>query len=69
MGARKNSKKKAVRRAVPESVPMKDARAKLTVLVDLAEWRGERTILTRNGKPVAMLVPMPGAKPRAEQVR
>ena len=69
MAARKKSNKKAFRRAVPESVPMRDARAKLTVLVDLAEWRGERTVLTRNGKAVAMLIPMPGSKPRAEQAR
>ena len=62
--ARKSAKQKSWRRAVPASIPMKDARAQLTSIVDLAERRGEITVLTRNGKPVAMVVPIPGKKPR-----
>ena len=35
-----------------------DAKNKLSELVDRAE-RGEETVITRRGKPVAKLVPMP----------
>lgn len=67
--ARKKSKKKAARRRVEKvalghpaakSVRLTDARARLTEIVDSAEWIGQKTILTRNGKPVAMIVPIPG---------
>lgn len=37
-------------------VPVKEAKAKLTELLRIAE-SGERIVLTRNGKPVADLVP------------
>ena len=42
-------------------VPVKEAKAKLTELLRIAE-SGERIVLTRNGKPVADLVPHEGAK-------
>ena len=41
-------------------VPVKEAKAKLTELLRIAE-SGERIVLTRNGKPVADLVPHEGA--------
>ncbi len=67
MAQKKSGRKKASRRAVPVEISMKDARAKLTEIVDLADWRGESTVLTRNGKPVAKVVPIPGRKPRATE--
>lgn len=42
--------------AAPKHVPVKEAKAKLTELLRNAE-SGERIVLTRNGKPVADLVP------------
>ncbi len=77
MAARKRSKKKGARTSVgkvalghpaAKSVRMKDARARLTDLVDSAEWIGQKTILTRNGKPVAMIVPVPGQPSGADRV-
>lgn len=42
-------------------VPVKEAKAKLTELLRIAE-SGERIVLTRNGKPVADLVPHEATK-------
>ena len=67
MGAKKKSRKKGGRRAASKSaaksVRLTDARGRLTEIVDEAEWLGQATVLTRNGKPVAMIGPIPGQKP------
>jgi len=39
------------------TVQLREAKAKLSALVDAAE-RGEATIITRHGKPAARIVPM-----------
>jgi antitoxin Phd len=39
------------------SVQLREAKAKLSALVDAAE-RGEATIITRHGKPAARIVPI-----------
>ena len=67
MPAKKSKKKGAARRrSRPRntviSVPLAKARGQLTELVDAADWRGTETVLTRNGKPVAKIVPVPGRK-------
>jgi len=40
-----------------DQVQLRDAKARLSALVDAAE-RGEPTVITRHGKPAAMIVPM-----------
>ncbi|MDR3475578.1 MAG: type II toxin-antitoxin system prevent-host-death family antitoxin [Devosia sp.] len=45
---------------VPALVQLRDAKANLSSLVSAAE-RGEETIITRHGKPVAKIVPVPAA--------
>ena len=58
MVARKKSKW-ADRREAAKCVPLTAARGQLTEIVDAADWLGKSTVLTRNGKPVAMVVPFP----------
>jgi prevent-host-death family protein len=41
-----------------KTVPIKEARAALSRLVDLAQ-RGETVVITRNGREAARLCPMP----------
>lgn len=48
------------------TVQLRDAKAKLSALIDAAE-RGEVTTITKHGKPAAMIVPMGvglGAEPQ-----
>ncbi len=70
MAKKKTGKRKSVRRSGPreaaKSIRLTDARSQLTSLVDAAVWRGQKTVLTRNGKPVAMIVPIPGMVPGFE---
>jgi len=40
-----------------ETVQLREAKARLSALVDAAE-RGEATIITRHGKPAARIVPI-----------
>ena len=42
-------------------VQLREAKARLSALVDAAE-RGEATTITRHGKPAAMIVPMDVAR-------
>lgn len=42
-------------------VQLRDAKARLSALVDAAE-RGEPTTITRHGKPAAMIVPIEDAR-------
>lgn len=44
-------------------VQLRDAKARLSELVSAAE-RGEETVITRHGKPVARVVPEPAEEPR-----
>ena len=43
-----------------KSVQLRDAKAKLSALIDAAE-RGQRTTITRHGRPAAVLVPIADA--------
>ena len=45
-----------------KSVPITDARASFGMLVNRAGLRGERILLTRNGKPIAAIVPFEDAE-------
>jgi len=45
-------------KAVIKKVPVAEAKANFSQLVDAAEHHGRRTVITRHGKPAAMLVPM-----------
>jgi antitoxin (DNA-binding transcriptional repressor) of toxin-antitoxin stability system len=47
-------------RAGASAVPMAKARSTLTRIVDEAEFHGQTTVLTRNGRPAAMIIPVPG---------
>jgi prevent-host-death family protein len=47
--------------SAPKRVQLRDAKASLSSLVAAAE-RGEETVITRHGKPVARLVPEPAAE-------
>ena len=40
-----------------KTVPLSDARARLSELMDDVEQRHEHVVITRNGRPVAVLVP------------
>lgn len=54
------------------TITLEDARAKLGELVDRARLAGESTVITRYGKPAAMLVPIsdaPGAAAGAADVQ
>jgi prevent-host-death family protein len=44
------------RKPVP-TLPLAEAKAQLSKLVDAVESRGEQITITRHGRPVAMLVP------------
>ncbi|RZS34751.1 prevent-host-death family protein [Herbihabitans rhizosphaerae] len=39
-------------------LPMRDVRARMADVVDAAEHRGEITVVTRNGRPAAAVVPL-----------
>ena len=41
---------------MPKVVPLTEARASLSELVDSVEREHEQVVITRNGKPVALLV-------------
>jgi prevent-host-death family protein len=41
-----------------ESVPVTEARRQIAELVNRVAYAGERIVLTKHGKPVAMLVPV-----------
>lgn len=41
--------------AVAETVPIMEARVRLSELVNRAAFGGERIVITRNGKPVAVI--------------
>lgn len=45
-----------------KSVPITDARTSFGMLVNRAGLRGERILLTRNGKPIAAIVPFEDAE-------
>ena len=50
------------RTSKPEEMPqvqMHDARRLLTRLVRRAEYKGESTVITLNGRPVALIAPIP----------
>ena len=40
-----------------KTVPLSEARARLSELMDELEQRHEHVVITRNGRPVAVLVP------------
>lgn len=40
-----------------ETVPLSEARARLSELLDLVEHRQEHVLITRNGRTVAVLMP------------
>ena len=42
----------------PRTASLADAKASLSHLVDGAEFKGQSVIITRHGKPAAMLVPV-----------
>jgi len=42
---------------VTKTVPLTEARAKLSELLDELESRHEHVVITRNGRPTAVLVP------------
>lgn len=42
---------------VPKIVPLSEARARLSELLDELERRHEHVVITRNGRPVAVLLP------------
>ena len=44
-----------------KTLQLRDAKARLSALVDAAE-RGEPTTITRHGKPAAMVVPVEAAR-------
>ncbi len=44
-----------------KTMQLRDAKAKLSALVDAAE-RGEATTITRHGRPAAVVVPVPQAE-------
>lgn len=43
--------------AVAKTVPLSEARARLSELLDELERRHEHVVITRNGRPTAVLVP------------
>jgi prevent-host-death family protein len=45
-----------------KSIPITEARTRLGVLTNRAGYRGERILLTRNGKPLAAIVPFEDAE-------
>lgn len=45
-------------KAAIRKVPVAEAKANFSQLVDAAEHHGRRTLITRHGKPAAMLVPI-----------
>ena len=45
----------------PRSIGIEEARAKLGDLVDLARISGTTTLITRHGRPVAAITPLPAA--------
>jgi len=49
-------------KAVILKTPVAEAKANFSQLVDAAEHHGRRTVITRHGKPAAMLVPIEMAK-------
>lgn len=49
-----------------DSVSLRDAKARLSALVQAAE-NGEETIVTKNGRPAAKIVPIPVADPSHER--
>ena len=48
----------AAKTQIADTLKITDARRLLTDLVDRAVWRGQETTITRNGKPVARIVPI-----------
>lgn len=44
------------RRKPKHEMPVEQARAKMKELLNAAEFRGERTVITRHGEPSAALV-------------
>lgn len=43
------------------SIPLREAKATFSAVVQAAE-QGDTTTITKHGKPVAMVVPLPGAR-------
>jgi prevent-host-death family protein len=46
-----------------KKLSLAEAKAHISEIVDLAEHRGRRTIILRDGKPVAAIVPLDVAMP------
>jgi prevent-host-death family protein len=49
---------------VNRTTSLTDATAHLTELVDAAEYRGERVVIVRDGRPAAAIVPVRGRTKR-----
>ncbi len=52
-----------------KKVPLAEAKARISELVDQAEHRGARVVILRHGKPAAAIVPVEVAAPKARPKR